>query len=1559
MGLRLRAVARHGWVTLLRVTLLLLIAVLMISAMLVGTEGGRIGLMTQGVHFLRLWSGQDISASGIRSPGLGQWRIGQIKLVGLAAAPTIQIDNLSLSWQWPYAMQNRWWFDDIAIDRLQMQLAEPSNSAGANPFARLTELWPSIPSVRIEHVAIGNISIDRPRYPTLHATLAAEGEINWGALPARLAVSLSEPGTDNSYSAELSADAIDRFRLQGSLLAEPSTAWARWLRWSLAEPAQASWDARIDYSNSETLEVAIDQWSLPWRSHQLEANGALEYRIADGRLTFLPVDISLDDKPAALLGWIDQNDSELSIEMTDWVLDPFSEFAGVEDLTGQLSMQAQWYGGWRRPRLDATVIAKGAWQATPFELSMTSLAEASRLRLETAKLSLGNNQLSAVGLIDWSSDSLDLSYQGELFTDPLFEELLPASLAQLSVGGAVAGTLSGSFTDPRVALDAQLQGTWYEEPVQATLSGTWGQGELNLSAFQLDTELMQTGGSLNYVLADQSWRAQIKLVDWRAELLARLGVSFPVAFRGTGSGDLSVTGQGRAVDISGAVSIEGFWQDWPLNARLMIASLQSSHLELAASEVLLGSSQLAGAGKIDWREKTLALNLTHQDWPLAALQPWLSFWPQILDSLEGELTGQTTLLGPWNRPAIDTDSILHGQWFEQPLTLALVTRSDDNLHWQIDQLEAQWLDARWHYRGDFWPYELTLDGDAQLESIDSRHLPLLSREFIGAERALPDALDLRFDADIRLTGRLTAPIITGDVDARGQFDLQPVILHADLAQLDADHVDIRAAQGQWAGGEWQVEGLYNWRLQQTALTVATQTPDARPLVPWLKVALGESVDLTALDTWQGSLDGQLELDNRSADWRIDGDLSSAGTLLKEPYRLQWQGNGAWQDELQHEFVGQLGASAIEASLVTEQQSVAGAFSIKDLEFAQLRQLGVPVPDGLTGQLSADMTLAGPLALPEFNGQVSSMGRLGRDIRTLPFTAQVSFSGNRENWRVAETMFDIPNALSLTVAGQGQGFDGELLFEGRFPDTAYWIDNAEVGPGVATFTLQASGNLAAPLLSGAIDWQAQNWPISINGQLRSEADRYLLSGSLSSDDQARLKVELGTARVALSEWPALLNEKLFAASMAIDTPLSVLDPFFIDQPDQQLGGELAGLLEWQGSLLAPSWSGNLQWLNGFYEHAAYGTLISDIHLDLAANNDTWQIAGRALDGDRGQIRIKGDVQFLPQAQQWLAHQIDIGVTLANAGLLNQAQMDATVSGGLQATGSYHQLRVAGKLNVAPLNMQSDSFLWDGAPQLNIVQAGVVTAKSGQKPAYWPKGSWDVTVVANNRVNLYGQGLDAELSGALELSDDFYLPQISGQFAIVRGTYVGFGKAFVLTDGNVQIQNNQLVLDVNGLYTERDLEVGIRISGTQDALRLVLSSPSGLGQDELLSQLLFGRRVEEMSVIQAVQLASVVNRLRTGETGFDLIAVTRDELTLDSLVVDTQSTSSGDIAFNIKAGKYVNRSLYLEVEQGVGTDQDFRSSLQYELTPRTYVELFTQGEFGTFNNNGLELNWSLDY
>jgi translocation and assembly module TamB len=365
-----------------------------------------------------------------------------------------------------------------------------------------------------------------------------------------------------------------------------------------------------------------------------------------------------------------------------------------------------------------------------------------------------------------------------------------------------------------------------------------------------------------------------------------------------------------------------------------------------------------------------------------------------------------------------------------------------------------------------------------------------------------------------------------------------------------------------------------------------------------------------------------------------------------------------------------------------------------------------------------------------------------------------------------------------------------------------------------------------------------------------------------------------------------------------------------------------------------------------------------------------INGKANDGAQGRIALTGGIDFTPQEAQPLAHNMSLSIEAEDAHLLNQAQMDAALSGTLDLNGSYHDTTISGQLSVSPLTMQSDTFLWDGAPQLNIVNPN----NQGQnatltRPTYWPDGQWDVSLLANNRVNLYGQGISAELAGELELSDNLYQPVVAGRFDIVRGTYSGLGQIFTLTNGSVQIQNNQLVLDIQGEGTAQlrkdgtleSIPVVLRITGNQDALNLALSSSSAeyQDQDELLALLLFGKIVSELDFIQAIQLANVVNKLRTANSGFDIIGETRDSFNLDALVIDTQSNEEGNLTFNVSAGKYINDFLYLEVEQGVGAERDIRGSLQYQVTPNTNVELFTQSESGELESNGIELNWSWDY
>lgn len=231
--------------------------------------------------------------------------------------------------------------------------------------------------------------------------------------------------------------------------------------------------------------------------------------------------------------------------------------------------------------------------------------------------------------------------------------------------------------------------------------------------------------------------------------------------------------------------------------------------------------------------------------------------------------------------------------------------------------------------------------------------------------------------------------------------------------------------------------------------------------------------------------------------------------------------------------------------------------------------------------------------------------------------------------------------------------------------------------------------------------------------------------------------------------------------------------------------------------------------------------------------------------------------------------------------------------------------------------------------------------------------------DQRANLYGQGINAELSGEFSVSGDLYSPVAAGQFELVRGTYVGFGKVFTLTEGQVQLQNDQITLNIQGEYSSDDLDVTLDITGTQNELSLSLTSDTTDGQDELLALLLFGESIEDISVVQAIQLANALNKLRTGDSGMDIVAQARDDLSLDTLVIDTDSDDEGNLTFNVSAGKYLNDFLYLEVEQGVGSDQEFRSSLQYELTRKVYLEFYTQGDFGQFDENGIELNWSWDY
>lgn len=1566
MSIHVRSVALRTWRSILRISLALIATLTMILGMMIGTEGGRIALIKQGVTIVELLTPFRIELAGLRSPGLGRLNIDQMSILGVTAVPQIQLNDVTVRWNWQYALQNRWWFSNVHAESLKLSMAEPERSSGEN-FSWLYQSWAFVPATRIERLRVDDLVINRPRYRPFESSMDAQLELNWGTEPARLIVGLAHDASDNLYALQLSADAIDEVRVQGTLNAEPNSAWADWLRWQLPEAARASWDFQVDYGQPGFLDIAINDWSLPWKNHRLKASGNLLYDIENIGLTFQSLDLSLDDKPALLSGSLSALDSDLTVRIDDWAVDPFSDLMGFSELTGVMQMEAQWFGGWRQPRLDGNVSMNGQWEDYPLTLAMQSQAQLSSLDVTQGELTLANNRIALTGGIDWLTEELNFNFQGLVQSDPLFRGYLPDRLEPLVGQGTIEGELVGSVTDPIINLNARGKGQINADDWRAVLDARWQTGTLQVSDALIYSGLLQAKGTLDYAAVDQSWSSQWAISELRSDLLDRFQISFPVLFEGTGSGNVSAAGIGTDYNVGGDLTVQGRWQQWPLNAQIDLESLTQTGLVLGDSTVQLGESKNQLSGEFSWQTGLLDLTMAHQDWPLSTLPPWLSFWPDVLSSLDGQWSGETTLKGLWNRPSIQTDSYLDGRWFNEPFTLALQTDPDSVTDWQVPAFTAQWLGATWQYQGLFKPYELWLDGIASIQNVEAADIPKLSESILGKTRRLPNELDLMFGGDVQLTGRITSPTLSGQISAQGRLDEKPFSGKVDLGYLDVNYAAIDHAEGQWADGEWRLDGLVDWRLNQMALTIETDSPNANHLVPWLQLALNDHPNAQWLSQWQGSLTGRLELDNRTKDWLIDGNLLSEGSLLEDDYRIQWQGQGRLNQALDHQVDIEWGVAEINGSLVSDATRLTGTTDIQWLGFEQIRGLARDFPNWIVGILNGRISIDGTWQDPNFSAQLATTGQFELNSAHR-FNANIDLSGSRQGWSLKRTLLEIPRAVSLTIAGEGQGPRGELRVEGLLPDTQYFVSNPELGPGEAAFSLNASGLLMQPELTGELVWRAEQWPLELQADISSENGKYQVASALYSENQTQMKAKLEWPQGELRQWSSQWDQWPLTLDTAINADMSLLDPFLVDQPDIAISGQLQGQWSLNGPLTAPTWSGGLNWFNGAFEHANYGTRISDLTLSVVGNGSDWNLLAEGTDGSSGDFSTNGTVAFFADDSQILAHNIQMSLALNQAQLLNQAQMDAALSGAVDISGSYHDVTLSGDVRVNPLTLQSDTFLWDGAPQLNIVSSSAGNIQiQNQRPAYWPRGKWDVRLIAQNRVNLYGQGISAELTGDLTLTEDLYDPELSGRFDLVRGTYTGLGRVFELQSGSIQIQNSEMVLDIRGDHVAQlridgvlqPLTMTIRITGTRESLNLALSSDSNLDQDELLAQLLFGRIVADLDVIQAYQLALVVNKLRTGDSGFDFIGATRESFALDTLVVDTESDQEGNLQFNVSAGKYLNDFLYLEVEQDVGTEQEFRGSLQYQVTPSTNIEVYTQGQGGAFDDNGVELNWSFDY
>ncbi|MGB7244614.1 MAG: translocation/assembly module TamB domain-containing protein, partial [Sulfitobacter sp.] len=144
------------------------------------------------------------------------------------------------------------------------------------------------------------------------------------------------------------------------------------------------------------------------------------------------------------------------------------------------------------------------------------------------------------------------------------------------------------------------------------------------------------------------------------------------------------------------------------------------------------------------------------------------------------------------------------------------------------------------------------------------------------------------------------------------------------------------------------------------------------------------------------------------------------------------------------------------------------------------------------------------------------------------------------------------------------------------------------------------------------------------------------------------------------------------------------------------------------------------------------------------------------------------------------------------------------------------------------------------------------------------------------------------------------------------------------------------------------VSVILEGPADQPTVTFSSTPEAPQDEVLSQLLFGRDLTQISAFQALQLANAVATL-AGRGGAGIIGNLREGFGLDDL--DVSTTDDGQTA--LRAGKYLSDNVYTDVT--AVSDGSAEISLNLDLTDA----LTAKGTVGSDGNTGVGIFFERDY
>jgi translocation and assembly module TamB len=390
----------------------------------------------------------------------------------------------------------------------------------------------------------------------------------------------------------------------------------------------------------------------------------------------------------------------------------------------------------------------------------------------------------------------------------------------------------------------------------------------------------------------------------------------------------------------------------------------------------------------------------------------------------------------------------------------------------------------------------------------------------------------------------------------------------------------------------------------------------------------------------------------------------------------------------------------------------------------------------------------------------------------------------------------------------------------------------------------------------------------------------------------------------------------------------------------------------GTTANPQIKGIVQAKGARIESTSTGTILSNVQASGAFSGSRLTLDRFTADAGKGG-RVTGTGSFDFAAAHGIG--LDLQVQADHAVMIARDDIGATVTGPLRFQSDGAGGTISGNLKLDKSRYRlGQASAASAVPQLDIRE---INLPEGGEEDETPRVPWTLAIHAHaaNQVLVTGLGLRSEWSADLQIGGAPDNPAITGRANLVTGNYDFAGRTFALDRGKIlfagEVPANP-ALDIVANANATGLTASINVTGPASKPEITFSSVPALPEDELLSRLLFGTSITNLSAPEALQLASAVAALQNGKGGLDPINAVRRIAGLDRLRIVSADPTTGQ-GTSVAAGKYITRRFYAEIV----TDGAGYSATQVEFQVTRWLSLLST--ISTLGRQSANVRVSKDY